>query len=631
MMADIDELRQRAAAFMRQPAPDAAALETPPPRFTPFRIESSIRARELTDRLIALAEGEGEEAGLQAALDEADRAAQAEGLDLAKFALLAFSIHHPRGRRLPVESLEQRAPEKVLPSAGPAAAAEDPESRLSWYREDPKANEHHEHWHVVYRTSGIPGTNPPRAKDRQGEPFFYMHQQMLARYDTDRIAVQLERVKRLDDYGVPIEEGYDPTPLNPVFGDVPYSPRQPGLTMADLDRADFGPPPLRYAVAQHRTIAQRVLDAAQRPSLEKPDGTTVAVDADVLGDIEEPSVDSVDLRFFGNHHGMGHLLLACIDDPTGATPPGVMIDPATAIRDPVFYRWHKHVDDIGSGWLGRQAPHDFSDGPDVVIREGTQPNASPDVILCFKDAIPGSANPGFDGAAFGEQAFGGANWSAPPPDGLTTDELQTMMLQRAIPLPGDSTVDVTYLDQREFVYFLRVENRRPQAQRVTVRIFLVAHDFADDRQMWIELDKFQHTLPTSGRTVVYRPAALSSVIRKPAVKPPGPLADPSPDPDDEENYCDCGWPYNLLLPRGTRDGMAFRLLVMLTDWTKDEVPGDTHCGSMSFCGAKDRYPDRRGMGYPFDRPFPAGRSIAQTIAARDNMATRDVTIRWVDP
>ena len=157
-----------------------------------------------------------------------------------------------------------------------------------------------------------------------------------------------------------------------------------------------------------------------------------------------------------------------------------------------------------------------------------------------------------------------------------------MMLQRAIPLPGDSTVDVTYLDQREFVYFLRVENRRPQAQRVTVRIFLVAHDFADDRQMWIELDKFQHTLPASGRTVIYRPAALSSVIRKPAVKPPGPLADPSPDPDDEENYCDCGWPYNLLLPRGTRDGMAFRLLVMLTDWTKDEVPGDTHCGSMSF-------------------------------------------------
>jgi hypothetical protein len=36
------------------------------------------------------------------------------------------------------------------------------------------------------------------------------------------------------------------------------------------------------------------------------------------------------------------------------------------------------------------------------------------------------------------------------------------------------------------------------------------------------------------------------------------------------------------------------------------------------------------MGYPFDRPFSAGKSIAQTIAAQPNMAARDITIRWVD-
>jgi hypothetical protein len=42
-------------------------------------------------------------------------------------------------------------------------------------------------------------------------------------------------------------------------------------------------------------------------------------------------------------------------------------------------------------------------------------------------------------------------------------------------------------------------------------------------------------------------------------------------------------------------------------------------------GARDDYPDRRLMGYPFNRPFE--RSLAETIAAEPNMAARDVTIR----
>ncbi|MBV8695459.1 MAG: hypothetical protein JO125_06830 [Chloroflexi bacterium] len=51
---------------------------------------------------------------------------------------------------------------------------------------------------------------------------------------------------------------------------------------------------------------------------------------------------------------------------------------------------------------------------------------------------------------------------------------------------------------------------------------------------------------------------------------------------------------------------------------------------MSFCGARDRYPDTRSMGYPFDRPFPADQSIAQALAARPTIATRDITIKRVD-
>ncbi len=75
--------------------------------------------------------------------------------------------------------------------------------------------------------------------------------------------------------------------------------------------------------------------------------------------------------------------------------------------------------------------------------------------------------------------------------------------------------------------------------------------------------------------------------------------------------------------------MPFRLMVMLTDREKDRVGEDSSCGSISYCGARDRYPDVRGMGYPFDRPFPKDRSTTQTINSQKNMAALDITIRWM--
>jgi tyrosinase len=51
--------------------------------------------------------------------------------------------------------------------------------------------------------------------------------------------------------------------------------------------------------------------------------------------------------------------------------------------------------------------------------------------------------------------------------------------------------------------------------------------------------------------------------------------------------------------------MKFKLLVFISDWSEDEVPRISRCGSISFCAseASEKYPDKKPMGYPFDRPF----------------------------
>ncbi len=114
----------------------------------------------------------------------------------------------------------------------------------------------------------------------------------------------------------------------------------------------------------------------------------------------------------------------------------------------------------------------------------------------------------------------------------------------------------------------------------------------------------------------------------PSEQPQRPGQNDTPDEVEQAegaNYCSCGWPYSLLVPRGTEEGMPFRLAVVCTDWSFDQVESDESCGSLSFCGARDRYPDKRDMGYPFDRPFAA--PIADTVMANANMAFRDITIR----
>jgi hypothetical protein len=116
------------------------------------------------------------------------------------------------------------------------------------------------------------------------------------------------------------------------------------------------------------------------------------------------------------------------------------------------------------------------------------------------------------------------------------------------------------------------------------------------------------------------------VIKRKGVRAPG-----TEDPEEPttDPWCDCGWPYTLLLPSGasTPEGTPFTLAVVLTDYAHDREPDHTRtCGSMSFCGARQNYPDRRRMGYPFDRPFKS-RTIAETIRRQPSMTSIDLTIR----
>jgi tyrosinase len=81
---------------------------------------------------------------------------------------------------------------------------------------------------------------------------------------------------------------------------------------------------------------------------------------------------------------------------------------------------------------------------------------------------------------------------------------------------------------------------------------------------------------------------------------------PEETPEFEQyNYCGCGWPAHLLIPKGSAEGFKCLLFVMVSNYEEDRVDQslDGICNdAASFCGIRDRkYPDRKAMGYPFDR------------------------------
>ena len=774
-MPDLSSLRERVSSLLLSTPPQMKAFraralalraegpaERPPLElFSVFIPEHLERAREVWEELFAAARSAPAEDGaavLGAVVDRFESLRSEENPELVNYAMMVFISHHPQGRRYlsgTIPPLALRHPERVVPammSLAVTAEGEEPirfagistvpEGLLDWYREDPLLNEHHEHWHVVYPYVGIalePGEKPS-VKDRQGELFIYMHQQMIARIDTERIAVGIGRLEPYWDFGTAIPPGYDPGTFLRDAGTFAYSARAANLLPKEVRLGTRQISPLSLRLTRDRLLA------AVESGYFQVGSKRWRITPDLLGKTIEGGiggVDGADFRngYYANYHNNGHIEISLINDPVfrptdpDFIPPGVMFSTATAARDPIFLRWHKEIDEIAFLWQERRKPHDLSDAPPVTLRKGLDADGrpwTPDIILCRTDDLPAEARG--DLAAWGRRTFGGANWSLDFSRGTgtvpATDELLTRMHEGIIEYERDGRkieIPYPYLNHDPFCYFLRVRNEMPVARKVTVRVWIGAEGYEEDRRLWVEMDKFVAELGPEEQAVIARSDLQSSVIRKPAVTDPGeynrhyrPVETDLPDlqgyladvdaarkqgsaelrrtldqylanfsavlqsyidrgfeppeaialrreagrlRDEAEKvkddpvkyaaaleayhrgllafltalaqfvyartYCECGWPYSLLLPRGTREGMRFKLLVMLTDWELDRVGTESCCGSMSICGAVDRYPDSRPMGYPFDRPIPDG--ILETVAAQDNMACRTITVRWTDP
>ena len=606
--------------------------------FSPFREEDADRAENMYNRFREImSANENVETGYEKVLDYFEERRKTDNPDLLYYALKTFLVNDEGSVQFLIPSIFIREPELIIPSSSAKgteveiAVGSPEETKMDWFREDPSLNEHHGHWHIVYSNR--------RIRDRQGEMFFYMHQQMLARYDADRLGKGVARVQPFDNMVTnKIKVGYrygDDVRLAGLIG----GGREPGEKVSTAEGNEQR--------SNHQKVVADIDGGYYNPNDPfRMDEETRVVNA--LGSNVESNPQQDGSRDYLNYHGNGHVAIGSLNN-------GVMFFTEAAIRDVVFWEWHKGVDDLYYRLQQRFQPYDFStDAPPVVFRKSIDAAGkgySPDLILALKkDVLPGSFSSA-QGQEIGSRAFNADKWNKDFGNGTftykdangndqsikTVNTLPTRMKLGVIRYRDENNnpaeYEYPYLEHEPFCYFIRVENTSLQQKKVTVRIFLAPAVNSNDRRSWIEMDKFLHVLPPQSKHVIYRSDTEASVIRKPAVMDPGNdniNFDPTRIPIDDRQ-CNCGWPYHMLLPAGNEsaEGMPYILMVMVTDAAIDMVGAEPDCGSLSFCGTRtNQYPDRRPLGYPFNRKFIGnGQTIASAITTNANMMCRTIQIK----
>ncbi|XP_055551442.1 phenoloxidase 2 [Wyeomyia smithii] len=507
----------------------------------------------------------------------------------------------PEGMRMPI----------VIPKDFTASDL-DEEHRLWYFREDIGVNLHHWHWHLVYPFDA--SNRSIVDKDRRGELFYYMHSQLVARYNFERFCNRLQRVKRLNNLREPIAEGYFPK-LDSLVASRTWPGRVNNAMIKDLNReADQ----IKQDVSDVERWIDRIYEAIHQGYVVDESGNRISLDEekgiDILGNIVESSTLSPNRQLYGDMHNAGHVFLSYTHDPDHRHLEsfGVMGDVATAMRDPVFYRWHAFIDDMFQEHKIKLAPY--------TARQLTFEEISVTKIAVQSEGAPANTLHTF--------------WQQSDVD-----------LSRGMDFVprGNVFARFTHLQHAPFIYTIEIENNSEAQRMGFVRIFMAPRNdergtpmlFRDQRLFMVELDKFLVAVRPGANRIRRRSHESTVTIpfertfRNLDIKRP----EAGTSAEEAFNFCGCGWPVHMLIPKGLPEGFPTDLFVMVSDYEEDRVIQDlvgTCNDAASYCGVRDRlYPDRRAMGYPFDRLARTGVDRLSNFLT-PNMAVQPVNIIHID-
>jgi len=462
---------------------------------------------------------------------------------------------------------------------GYTGSQKNPEQRVAYFGEDIGMNVHHVSWHMDFPFWWQDSYG--YHLDRKGELFFWIHHQLTARFDAERLSNNLDQVDELY-WDRPIYEGFAPHTSYKYGGEFPSRPDN--VRFNDVE-----------GVARIRDLMvweERIRDAIAHGYATAKDGTIIDLlndkGVDVLGDIIESSSYSPNPVYYGALHNTAHTVLGRQGDPQGKfkMPPGVMEHFETATRDPSFFRLHKYMNNIFKEFKDRLAPYTYEE----LNFEG---------VSIESVNIEGSLETYFEDFEF---------------------SLMNAVDDTAEIADVDISAVVKRLNHKPFSFVVNINNANAAPVSASARIYLCPRRdnngvaFHPNIGRWgcIEMDKFWTELVPGSNTVVRKSSESAvTVPDSPSFaeiieKTDAAVASGATTHGMEDLSRTCGIPDRLLLPKGKEEGLEMVLMSFVSDGTTDHTDtfevGGHYGGTHAHCGIHgQKYPDKRAMGFPIDR------------------------------
>ena len=305
-MSRLEDLQARADALLTRTDDPAtveakiASTEGPSRRFSPFIPSELDRALELAGELMRIAAAEGGEAGVAAALAEAERRAGVEDVQLVRHAIELFIVHDPEAAKLAIPPIPPPAAKRA---AAPARGRDRARGGARLVPRGPAGQRPPPP--LAHR---LPRARPPRAGRRASSRTARASCSSTCTSRCSRATTPSggrsasARSSPFADYREPIGEGYEDRPS--------------GQALRDVDRAGHRPAEPRRPRVPARPPARRGRPRARRRTAPGRGPLT----SELLGALEEPTAGTLWRDVW--HHGFGHVITAFVMAPRRRRRPG---------------------------------------------------------------------------------------------------------------------------------------------------------------------------------------------------------------------------------------------------------------------------------------------------------------------
>ncbi|XP_055595645.1 hexamerin-1.1-like [Uranotaenia lowii] len=471
------------------------------------------------------------------------------------------------------------------------------EGQLAYFTEDIGLNAYYYYYKLEY-AAFLGGDGLGLNRDRRGELFLYMHQQLLARYYLERQSNGLGPIAELA-WEPLIPTGY--YSMLRHWNGITFKKRvnNLGLAVGDVRK-----------LQKLKDLESSLKQTIDQGHLVLANGTTIDLrsfdSVDFLGNMIESNADSVNSSNFSESlEVLGRLIVeqTSYNDSVGSLWNGALAFTETTMRDPVFYQMLEL--NLGVYWQFKNQLKPYTQ------QELNFPGVQ---IKSFRIEKLTTYFENFDIDISNGLPFANS-------ENRTTWDFKVFARQQR-------------LNHKPFNYTLSVASN--YTGKAIVRMYMGPaisgfENLPSVKKYFVEMDQYMINL-IPGENLIerntsdfYFDIADRTIYSELYQRTLDALDGRKPFALDMAEAI-CGWPDRLLLPRGLPDGFDISLFFIVSPYRPPKVPQFSTFDAFKSCGAGSgsKYTEDSPFGFPLDRKLDMDSFLVQ------NMLLQNVTIYHLD-